>query len=169
MNRILLFLYFVSVLVVVLGFYWMNLFTAVPELDDTGGSNPAMIIPVFILPFFFYFLYGTAELSMRLAEQCKNRRMLIGSLVLSAAAAISIGAYTLIRAQTLRNEIVQQLDHIENAAQISLLNLYSNSIFFNPLTFVLVNLLCYIAGAFWSMGRKRRQSTENKRSNQLIT
>lgn len=156
MNRILLFLYFVSVLVVMLGFYGMNLFTSVLEGDDTGGSNPAMIIPVFILPFFFYFLYGSAELFMRLAERYKNRNMLIGSLVLSAAVAISIGAYTFVKARALRDEIVQKLDHIENASQIPLLNLYSNSIFFNPLTFVLVILLCYIAGALWSMGRKRR-------------
>lgn len=155
MNKILLFLYFVSVLAVMLGFYEMNFFTTDLQEDSTGGSNPAMIIPVFLLPFFFYFLYGTTEFSMRLAESYKKRGMLISSLVFSAAAAITILVYTFARAQAMRNEIVQKLDHIENASQMPLLNLYSNSIFFNPLTFILVLLVCYIAGALWSMGRKR--------------
>lgn len=169
MNRILLFFYFVSLLVVMVGFYGMNSFTAVLEEDDTGGSNPAMVIPVFILPFFFYFLYGTTELSMRFAERYKNRNVRLGSAVVSAAAAFGIAVYTFARAQALRNEIVQKLDHIESASQMPLLNLYSNSIFFNPMTFILIILLCYIAGVLWSVSRKRRQSAENKRSDQMVT
>ena len=169
MNRILLFFYFVSVLVVMVGFYGMNSFTAILEGDDTGGSNPAMVIPVFILPFFFYFLYGTTELSMRFAERYKNRNVRLGSVVISAATAFGIAVYTFARAQALRNEIVQKLDHIGSASQIPLLNLYSNSIFFNPMTFILIILLCYMAGVLWSFSRKRRKSNENKHSDQMVT
>ncbi len=169
MNRILLFFYFVSVLVVMVGFYGMNSFTAILEGNDTGGSNPAMVIPVFILPFFFYFLYGTTELSMRFAERYKNRNVRLGSVVISAATAFGIAVYTFARAQALRNEIVLKLDHIENASQMPLLNLYSNSIFFNLMNFILIILLCYTAGVLWSISRKRRQSAENKRSDQVVT
>ena len=156
MNKILLLLYFVSVLAVMLGFYGMNFLTTALKENSTRGSNPAMIIPVFVLPFFFYFLYGTVELSMRFAERSKNKKMLLGSLVLSAAAAISIIAYTVAKAQFLQNEIVQKLDYIGNTSQIPLINLYSNSIFFNPLTFFSIVLVCYAAGVFWSVGRKPR-------------
>ncbi|WP_372869493.1 hypothetical protein [Planomicrobium okeanokoites] len=147
----------------------MNSFTAILEGNDTGGSNPAMVIPVFILPFFFYFLYGTTELSMRFAERYKNRNVRLGSVVISAATAFGIAVYTFARAQALRNEIVLKLDHIENASQMPLLNLYSNSIFFNLMNFILIILLCYTAGVLWSISRKRRQSAENKRSDQVVT
>ncbi|WP_142829734.1 hypothetical protein [Planococcus soli] len=74
MRKLLLFLYIVSLVIVLIGFYGMNFFTETVAEDGTGGGNgnPALFIPVFLMPFFFYFLYGTTELSMRLAARYKK-------------------------------------------------------------------------------------------------
>lgn len=79
MRKLLLFLYIVSLLAVLIGFYGMNIFTESIEEDGTGGGNgnPALFILVFLMPFFFYFLYGTTELSMRFVERYKKRRTLV--------------------------------------------------------------------------------------------
>ncbi|TWT08062.1 hypothetical protein FQV26_09700 [Planococcus sp. CPCC 101016] len=159
MRKLLFFLYIVSLLLVFIGFYGMNLFTETIEKDNTGGSNgnPAIFVLVFIMPFFFYFLYGTSELSMRLVDNYKKRSTLVISLVFSGVSAISIIIFTVVEANALRLVIVQKQENFESIFQIPLWNTFSNSIFFNLLTFILVILICYITGAILSIGNKRRK------------
>ncbi|AQU80846.1 hypothetical protein [Planococcus faecalis] len=159
MRKLLFFLYIVSLLAVLIGFYGMNVFTESIEEDGTGGGNgnPALFILVFLMPFLFYFLYGTTELSMRFVERYKKRRTLVISLVFSVVATISIGVYTFLKAQALRNEIIQRLENFDDVSQISLWNAFSNSVFFNPLTFILVILVCYIFGVIWNSSKNRRK------------
>ncbi|WP_422124464.1 hypothetical protein DHX103_06505 [Planococcus sp. X10-3] len=159
MNKILLVLYVVSTGMVMLGFYAINFFTEPVGEDGAGGGNgnPGLFPVVFIMPFFFYFLYGTVEISMRLAESYRKKRTLFVSLVLSVLATISIAIYTFLKAEALRTDILQKRDDLETASEFPLLNTFSNSIFFNPLTFVLVVLVCYMIGALWSVSRARHK------------
>lgn len=159
MNKILLFLYVVSTVMVMLGFYAINFLTETVKEDGSGGGNgnPGLFPIIFVMPFFFYFLYGTVELSMRLAVTFRNRRTLFVSMAISVVAAISIAIYTYLKAEAVRTEILQKRADLETASDFSLLNTFSNSIFFNPLTFTLVVLICYLIGALWSVSRKRRQ------------
>lgn len=159
MNKILLFLYFVSVLVVMLGFYGMNFFTETIGEDGSGGGNgnPALFLLVFLMPFFFYFLYGTTELSMRLVERYKKRSTLHISLIISVLAVLSIAVYTFLEAKALRREVFLNKDDLVSISQLPLWSTFSNAIFFNPLTFILVVLICYIIGALWSLSRNRRK------------
>ena len=159
MNKILLLLYVISTGVVMLGFYTINFFTETLGEDGSGGGNgnPGLFPVVFVMPFFFYFLYGTAELSMRLAEKYTKRSTLFVSLAISVTAAISIVIYTFWKAEALRAEIFEKKDYLESASELPLLNTFSNSIFFNSLTFILVVLVCYIIGALWSVSRGRRR------------
>ena len=159
MNKILLFLYVVSTGMVMLGFYAINFLTETIGENGSGGGNgnPGLFPVVFVMPFFFYFLYGTIELSMRLAESYKKNSTLYLSLAISVLTVISIAAYTFLKAEALRTEIFEKKDYLESASQFPLLNTFSNSIFFNPLTFLLVLLGCYIIGAFWSLRRARRK------------
>lgn len=66
MRKLLLVLYVISLLAVLMGFYGMNFFTEPIREGGSGGGNgnPALFIPVFLMPFLFYFLYGTTKLSM---------------------------------------------------------------------------------------------------------
>lgn len=157
MNKILLFLYFVSVLAVMLGFCGMNFFTETIGEDGSGGGNgnPALFLLVFLMPFFFYFLYGTTELSMRLAESYKKRSTLHISLAISVLAALVIAGYTFLKAKAMRREVFLKKDDLESVSQLPLWSTFSNAIFFNPLTFIMVLLVCYIIGTLWSLARKR--------------
>ncbi|ANU28563.1 hypothetical protein [Planococcus versutus] len=159
MRKLLLFLYVISLVVVLIGFYGMNFFTETVVEDGTGGGNgnPALFIPVFLMPFFFYFLYGTTELSMRLAEKIKTNKTLVTSLIFSVIAAAIIIIYTENKAQDLRKTIVQKQVNFETVSQVPLWSTFSNAIFFNALTFILVLLICYIIGAVWSIYRERRK------------
>lgn len=60
MRKLLLFLYVISLVIALTGFYGMNFFTETVVDEGTGGGNGnrALFIPVFFMPFFFYYLYG---------------------------------------------------------------------------------------------------------------
>ncbi|MFD1032608.1 hypothetical protein [Metaplanococcus flavidus] len=159
MNKILIFLYVISTVMVMLGFYAINFLTEPLGADGYAGGNgnPGLFPVVFVMPFFFYFLYGTVELSMRLAERYREKRILFVSVAISVLTAISIAVYTYLEADAVRTEILLKRDDLKTASEIPLLNPFSNSIFFNPLTFVLVVLVCYVIGALWSVSRARRK------------
>lgn len=159
MNRLLGFMYLGSVLIVMLGFYGMNFFTETIVDGGTGGGNgnPALFILVFLMPFLFYFLYGTIELSMWLVKTFKEKSPLRISLMLSGGIAFSIIVYTFFKAQALRYEITEKLENFDEISQIGLLNTFSNAVFFNPLTFILLLLICYLIGAGWTTLSLKRQ------------
>ena len=156
MRKLLLFMYIVSLLIVIIGFYGMNFFTEtiVKGANGGGNGNPALFIPVFLMPFFFYFVYGTTELSMQLIEKYKKSSTLILSIILSVIAIMGIVIYTVEKSRKIREMIVQKQSNFESISQISLLNTFSNDIFFNALTFVMVLLVCYVVAAGWSVYRR---------------
>lgn len=157
MNKLLFFFYVISVLVTILVFYAMNYFTTpvTPSEGGGGGGNPPTIIFVFTLPFIILFLYGTIELFMRLTQERLSNKVIIISSVFSLLVTGTIAISTVRKADALRNRIVDVKENFNDPSHFSLLNTFSNDMFFNPLTFLMVLLLCYTLGATWGMYRKR--------------
>ncbi len=77
--------------------------------------------------------------------------------MLSGGIAITLVVYTFFKAQAFRYEINEKLENFDEISQIGLLNTFSNAIFFNPLTFILLLLICYLVGAGWTMLGLKRQ------------
>ncbi|MGH2317668.1 hypothetical protein ACRC6Q_07845 [Planococcus sp. SE5232] len=50
---------------------------------------------------------------------------------------------------------VETKDAFDNPEVFSLFTIFSNHIFFNPLTFILVVMACFLAGLVWSLIRNR--------------
>ncbi|MGB6408495.1 MAG: hypothetical protein WBF39_13540 [Planococcus donghaensis] len=158
MNKILMALYGVSVILTFAVFYWMNYLTA-PVLNNDyrgGNGNPALFFPVVLMPFLFYFLYGTVELSMRLAERWLSRKKITIMISLSLIYVIVVTLRTIHTADRFRTYIVETKDAYSNPTEFALLNVFSNHLFFNPLTFSGVVGICFIAGAGWSLKKRAR-------------
>ncbi|MFC3210688.1 hypothetical protein [Planomicrobium okeanokoites] len=171
MNKLLFFFYVLAVLVTILVFYVMNYFTApiTPSEGGGGGGNPPIIILVFTLPFIMFFVYGTIELFMRFTLKRLSKKVTIISIILSLLLAGAIVVLTIIKADALRNRIVDVKENFNDPSVFPLLNTFSNDIFFNPLTFLMVLLLCYVFGAIWGINRKKKnpKSKEQKLVRQI--
>ncbi len=160
MNKIWIALYGFSAVLTIAAFYGVNYFTEPVNNDDYrgGNGNPALFFPVVLMPFLFCFIYGTVELSMRVAENwlsCKKTWIGIG---LSLLYTVVISIWTFRAATEFRIYIVDTKDAYDDPAQFPLLNVFSNDLFFNLYTFLLVVGICFIAGASWSL--KRSKDTE---------
>ncbi|WP_231554780.1 hypothetical protein [Planococcus sp. PAMC 21323] len=151
-------LYGLSIFLTIAVFYVMNYLTA-PLLNNDyrgGNGNPALFFPVVLMPFIFYFLYGTVELSMRLAEEWLSRKKTIIGIVLSLVYIIGGSIWAVRAADNYRTYIVDTKDAYSNPAEFALLNVFSNHLFFNPMTFFLVVGVCFVMGAGWSLWRRTR-------------
>lgn len=158
MNKILMALYGVSAILTLTVFYWLNYLTAPVANDDYrgGNGNPALFFPVVLMPFIFYFLYGTIELSMRLAEKWLSRKKTIFVISLSLIYVVGTALWTIRAADRFRTYIVDTKDAYSDPTEFALLNVFSNHLFFNPLTFFGVVVICFIVGAGWSLKRRAR-------------
>ncbi|ANU28186.1 hypothetical protein [Planococcus versutus] len=160
MNKIVMVLYGLSFMVTIAVFYVMNDLTApLLNTDYRGGNgNPALFFPVVLMPFIFYFLYGTIELSMRIANKWLGHKKTIIVISLSLIYAICTALWTIRAAGKFRTYIVDTKDEYSNPAEFALLNVFSNDIFFNPFTFLGVVAICFVVGAVWSLERNRGTS-----------
>lgn len=149
-------LYGLSVIVTIAVFYIMNELTApLLNTDYRGGNgNPALFFPVVLMPFIFYFLYGTIELSLRIANKWLSHRKTIIVMLVCLIYAICIALWTIRAANKFRTDIVNTKDAYGDPAEFALLNVFSNHLFFNPFTFLGVVAICFVVGAVWSLGRK---------------
>ena len=157
MYKLLMLLYWLSAFLTLAAFYGMNSLSEPVKNDDFGGGNgnPTLVIPFLLMPFVLYFFYGTIELSMRatsrwLSPRLSPRSIWIGILI-SAVYVATSSVYTLKKADAFRTYIVDTKDAYDNPEDFSLFNIFSNHIFFNPLTFVLVVMACFLAGSVWSL------------------
>jgi hypothetical protein len=159
MRIILLFLYFVSMAVVIMAFYTVNYLSATlnptSEIGMRNGSNTVLIVPVFAMPFFLYFTYGTIEFSMRLVRKIADRKTIGISMVTSLAAIGAIGFYTYRKALALHDFLAGKLEP-DQVKSLGLWNMYSNSIFFNALTFLLLILTCFFIGGLWGISKTKK-------------
>ena len=153
MYKLLMLLYGLSAILTVIVFYGMNILSEPVKNDGFGGGNgnPTLVIPFFLMPFILYFLYGTIELSMRVASRSLTVRNIRLGILISSVFVAAVSAYTLKKADDFRTFIVDTKDAYDNPEDFSLFNIFSNHIFFNPLTFVLVVMACFLAGSVWSL------------------
>ncbi|MFJ8263539.1 hypothetical protein ACIQ4I_16625 [Rummeliibacillus sp. NPDC094406] len=152
-------IYIISFLMSVLLFYLCNDMTQTLNINSefgvVGGNGNLGLFPwIFLFPFFGFFVYGTFKYSMltltKLAK-AKKIMMLAGSGVLSFI--IVINVYN--QASELRKKIVEVSPTYTRESELSLLNFWSNSIFFNFFTFLLVILLTILLSAGMTMLKSR--------------
>lgn len=158
MRIVLIFIYFISLAGVMLAFYGMNYLSGSINTESvlgvgTGNGNPALIVLVFAMPFFLYFIYGTIEFSMRLVIKIANFKTIAVFISSSLLAITLIGFYTRRKAQAFHIEIAGQMETVDQVKHLGLWNTYSNPIFFNPLTFFMLVLICFVIGSVWGLKR----------------
>ncbi|WP_397537143.1 hypothetical protein [Rummeliibacillus pycnus] len=144
-------IYIISFLMSCLLFYLCNDMTQTLNINSEfgvvgGNGNPGLIPWIFLFPFFGFFVYGTFKYStLTLTKLAKAKKIMIitGSSVLSFI--ILVNVYN--QASELRKRIVEVSPSYTKESELSLLNFWSNSIFFNFFTFFLVILLTILFSA----------------------
>ena len=152
-------IYIISFLMSGLLFYLCNNMTQTlhinSEFDVVGGNgNPGLFPWLLLFPFFGFFVYGTFKYSMlTLTKLAKAKIIMIitGSSMLSFV--IMMNVYY--QASELRKKIVEVSPSYTKESELSLLNFWSNAIFFNFFTFSLVILLTIFFSAGMALLKKR--------------
>ncbi|MDQ0427529.1 hypothetical protein QOZ98_000354 [Planomicrobium stackebrandtii] len=162
MNKILMLVYAICGIIAIGVFYSMNLLTQPVNNDDYwgGNGNPALFIPVVAMPFILYFLYGTTELSMRANERWLLRKGTIGGILISTTYILAASFFTYNKAFEFRKYIVDVKGASSYPEEFALFNVFSTHIFLNPLTFILVVMVCFLTGAVWSLARNRKEKVQ---------
>ena len=150
--------YIISFLMSCLLFYLCNYMTQTLNSNSqfgviSGNGNPGLFPWIFLFPFFVFFVYGTYKYSILILTQlAKAKKLMIiaSSIVLSFI--ILLNLYN--QASALRKRIVELSPSYTKESELSLLNFWSNSIFFNFFTFVLVILLTIVFSVGISILRK---------------
>lgn len=156
MYKLLMLLYWLSAFLTLVGFYGMNSLSEPVKNDGFGGGNgnPTLIIPFFLMPFILYFLYGTIELSMRATSRWFSPKGIWTGIAISFIYVAVSSAYTVKKAKDFRTYIVDTKDAFNNPDDFSLFTIFSNHIFFNPVTFGLLVMGCFLIGSVWSLNRQ---------------
>ncbi|AQQ51848.1 hypothetical protein [Planococcus lenghuensis] len=157
MKKLFFFGYLISAGLTVLLFYSINGLTEpLGSADGTwggGNGNPGIFPLVFLWPFLCLFLYGTTAYSMRLMKRAWPAAKIRVSAAVFALLAIGIAVYQVAAAQAVRKELIRLHPSFNEDHLPSLLNTYTNSIFFNLLTFIMIVLFCLLAGCLWALVR----------------
>jgi len=151
MKKMYLFLYSVSLIGTIVFFYYTNLFTEAVNIEDGiagggGNGNPGLFLIVFLWPFIMVFTMLTIDLIYCWLATRLNQNLLFCLLIISMISIMIIGFTTVQQANELREIIVEFNPSFDDVTQMSLLNTFSNSIFFNGLTFVMLLLICFFLG-----------------------
>lgn len=156
MYKLLMLLYWLSAFLTLAGFYGMNSLSEPVKNDDFGGGNgnPTLVIPFFLMPFILYFLYGTIELSMRATSRRFTPKGIWVGIAISFIYVAFSSSYTLKKAEDFRTYIIETKDAFDNPQDFSLFTIFSNHIFFSPLTFGLLVMGCFLIGSVWSLIRQ---------------
>ncbi|RTZ57708.1 hypothetical protein EKO25_01975 [Bacillus sp. SAJ1] len=116
----------------------------------SGGNGNPGLFPWFILfPFFLIFLYGTFKYLTNFILK-KNMKFILIVIFSSSLLSLIIVLFTNIEANKIREKIVEVSPSFTSVKQLSLLNTWSNSIFFNHYTFILVFLLVLLASSIYA-------------------
>ncbi len=119
----------------------------------SGNGNPGLFPWIFLFPFFVFFVYGTYKYSMLILTQLgKAEKLMITARSIVLSFIILLNLYN--QAPELRKRIVEHSPSYTKESELSLLNFWSNSIFFNFFTFVLIILLTLVFSVGISILRK---------------
>lgn len=159
MKKFFLFLYLCSFLLTGLVFILSNAMTSEVTADSrSGNGNPFLFPLMFLHPFILFFLYGTTEYSMRfLLKWSVKRIQLCAFLAFSLVSLISVLTFNAV--MTMQAKIITINNSIDGPDQIGYLNIYTNSLFFNGYTFLMVLLFCFLIGCTWALIKKRGSRT----------
>lgn len=159
-NAMFKYVYIICTVLSMYLFYLCNNFTEQLVIKDDlagggGNGNPGLFPWLFLLPFFLGFLLGTFIYLLKWIRRLKKKSIyyiLFSSLVLSSIIVI----ITYKNANNLRERIIEVHPSFTNAKQIDLLNTFSNDIFFNPYTFILVILMVLFLSSIFIAIKKSR-------------
>lgn len=168
MRLIFLILYFISLAASLAIFHFTQAFS--PKVSDGyvgGNGNPGMMFFFFGYPFLTFFIYGTIEYMMRYLMDKQKRKWFDPTLILAGVITVGIFTYNFLSALQIRQQIAKEIPQYGSVADISLINPYTNDVFFSWVTFLAILLFCYFIGGLWA--KKRRKKTRKSASkNSLI-
>ncbi|MGE7625456.1 hypothetical protein ACQKMD_21395 [Viridibacillus sp. NPDC096237] len=158
MNYLYRFIYIISVLITIGAFTFANLSAVSPTQYAGGNGN------IGLFPFFFLFPFIITFIAMSISYiheymycklQKRTIRMTIAGSLLGMILIISI---TLIRSIQLKSLLAEVNPQYREETKIPLLSIYSNAVFFNFFTFVLVLLICFFVGGMMSYKDRYKSS-----------
>lgn len=163
MKYFYIFLYIVSAVISISIFLLTNITTERLNGSGGGNGNPGLMFILFLYPFLLIFIFWTVLLLRKWMIQQLNTKKLSIITLFSFVLALLILILTFYEAITFREEIVRVSPSFDDINQVSLLNTFSNSIFFNQYTFLMLLLLCLSIAGFsvFIVGKKK----ENRKSN----
>ncbi|GLC87128.1 hypothetical protein [Lysinibacillus piscis] len=133
MSKLSIFLYSISIVVIVIIFCLINYFTApllVGKSNNISNGNPGLFPLVFLAPFLIIFMIGTFKVAYMAAKSTLQTRPFKIVMILSLLISGSIYFFTFKEARELRLLIFKHNNSVTEIHEITLLNIYSNSIFF---------------------------------------
>lgn len=149
MKSIYLVLYIFSTVATILMFVLVNRLTEPLISGGSGGGNgnPGLFPIIFLFPFGLVFIYGTYSLLKKWISNNFSTIAIKGATIASFIGVCLILWRVLGQALKLRYAIVEKNPSFDQVSDISLLNTYSNSIFFNEYTFLMLILaVLFVAG-----------------------
>lgn len=135
--------------------------TTEPLNTGGGNGNPGLLFILILYPFLLSFVYWTVLLLYKWMKIHLNTNNITILTIFSSLLALFILFSTIIKAINFREEIVRVSPSYNNVNEVSLLNTFSNSIFFNYYTFLMLLLLCLtIAGFSVLISLQKKKSKE---------
>ncbi|PSL40962.1 hypothetical protein B0H99_10394 [Planomicrobium soli] len=155
MKKFFLFLYLCSFLLTGSVFILSNAMTSEVTPDSISGNGNPFLFPLMILhPFILFFLYGTTEYSMRYLLKWSSKVIRICAFLAFCLVSL-IFVVTFNAVKSMQAKIIKINDSIDGPNQIGYLNIYTNSLFFNGYTFLMVLLICFLIGCIWALITKK--------------
>lgn len=154
MRIIFLILYIISLIASLAIFHFTQVIS--PEVSDGyagGNGNPGLMFVMLGYPFLAFFIYGTTEYTMRCLMDKWTRKWFNPALISAAVLAAGIFIYTLWSASQVRNRVEKEIHPFDSGRGASLINPYTNDVFFDWPAFIGVLLVCYVAGGIWAKKR----------------
>ncbi|PPA71894.1 hypothetical protein C4B60_00500 [Jeotgalibacillus proteolyticus] len=125
-------------------------------LTSGGNGNPGLFPVVFLYPFLIFFIYGTTVILKNWISYKFITKNLYYLSVVSFFGVLISSISVYYRASKFRYFIVHKNSSFTDVSQISLLNTFSNSIFFNFFTFLLVIILSLFIASTWVLLKTKR-------------
>ncbi|MEC1180597.1 hypothetical protein P9B03_19220 [Metasolibacillus meyeri] len=164
-SKLSLFFYSLSVVVTIIICYLINYLTE-PVLAENSKSNisngnPGLFPLIFLTPFLLILIVGTFKVTYTFAKRTLQTIQFKIIIVFSLIVSSIIYFFTFKEAQKLRLLIFDNNDSVTKIDEIPLLNIYSNSTFFNGWTLIaLLFTIIFIAHCSVLMKQKIRKYTK---------
>lgn len=165
MRLISFILYFISLSASLALFHFTQMFSSEVSAGYAGGNgNPGLMFFFFGYPFLAFFIYGTIDYTMRFLTDKQTKKWFNPSLIAAGISTVSIVANEIGSAFRIRQQIAKEIPQYGSVTDISLINPYSNGIFFSWTTFLALLLFSFFIGGLWAKKRQRTKKAASKNS-----